>query len=332
MEKVVLGKTGLEVTRIGFGGIPIQRLTVDEAVEVITKALDMGVGLIDTARVYTDSEIKIGAALAASGKKPVLVSKTYSRDAGGVRRDVGISAENLGVSHIHVYLMHNINSVELLEQVLQPGGAMEGLATCQAEGKIGFTGISSHKAEVIQAALEKDLFDVVEVPFNALEQNSQAALSFAHRNGIGTIVMKPLAGGVLKPASSAIKYVLSHPVHCVIPGMQTLKEVEDNLSISTPLSEKELEKLLAEAEKWKGRFCRKCEYCLSECPHKINITLILLFHLYFKMYGLTKWARDRYGALPIRADICGECGRCEKKCPYELPIIEMLKEAHHDMK
>lgn len=332
LDTTVLGRTSLEVTRTGFGGIPIQRLGMDDAVSVITRALDKGVKLIDTARAYTDSELKIGAAIAGRKDRPVLVSKTYSRDADGARRDIDLSVKNLGTGYIDVYLLHNINSVELLDQVTGRDGAFEGILNRQADGVIGFNGISSHKPDIIHAALKKDLFDVVELPLNFIEQESLTVFKEAYRRDVGTIVMKPLAGGVLKPASAALKFVLSQSVvHCVIPGMQTINEVEENLSVKGSLSRDEFEKLLVEADRWGKKFCRKCEYCLPECPQGINITMILLFHIYFRMYGMTEWARNRYGALPVKAEACKECGKCQEKCPYNLPIIEMLKEAHCDM-
>ena len=331
MIKGKLGKTGLEVTRIGFGGIPIQRLEFDEAAAVVSKALELGVGLIDTARVYTDSEEKIGAALKGRRKRPVLVTKTYSRDADGARRDVDISLKNMCSDHIHVYLIHNPNTPELLAKCLASGGALEGLRKAQAEGLIGFIGLSSHKPPLVKEALARGVLDVVEFPFSALEQSGAPLLQEARKMGVGTIAMKPLGGGALTPGPAAIKFVLSHPVDCVIPGMQTLQEVEENLRAEGPLSGAERQQILAEAEKWKGRFCRRCEYCLSECPNKINITLTLLFASYSTRYGLKKWAHERYAALPVHADKCEECGKCEEKCPYELPIREMLKEAHEEL-
>jgi predicted aldo/keto reductase-like oxidoreductase len=331
MEKTMLGKTGLEVTRIGFGGIPIQRLAFDEAAAVVARALDMGVGLIDTARVYTDSEEKIGAALKGRARRPVLVTKTYSRDADGARRDVDISLKNLCSDRIHVYLIHNPNSVELLDKCLGPGGALEGLRKAQSEGLIGFIGISGHKPPIIKEALSRGVFDVVELPFSAIEQTSLPVIKAARRKKVGIIIMKPLGGGALSPVPAAIRFVLAHPIDCVVPGMQTLQEVETDLAACGTLSDAERQALLAEAEKWKGRLCRRCEYCLSECPKKINITLTLLFASYSQRYGLKKWARERYAALPVKADECEECGKCEKKCPYELPIREMLKEAHKEL-
>jgi len=331
MERGTLGRTGLDVTRIGFGGIPIQRLSLDEAVAVVRRALDLGVGLIDTARVYTDSEEKIGAALKGRSQYPVLITKTYSRDADGARKDVDVSLGNLNAEHLDVCLMHNLRTVELVDEVLAPGGALEGLLRAKQEGLIDFVGMSCHKMDVLKEAVKRDEFDVLELPFNAIEQDGLAVIEEARRKNIGTIVMKPLGGGALTPAEAAIRFVLAHPVDCVVPGMQTIEEVDADLAADGPLSDGEREVILAEAERWQGRFCRRCEYCLSECPNDINITLILLFASYAERYGLTVWARERYAALPIQADACEECGKCEEKCPYELPIREMLKAAHEEL-
>jgi len=331
MDKSILGRTGLEITPIGFGGIPIQRLGVDEAVSVVAKALDLGVGLIDTARVYTDSEDKIGIALAGRSPRPVLVSKSYSRDADGMRRDIEVSLEKLGVPHIELYLLHNINRVELLDEVMSRGGAYEGVSKARSEGTVGFVGLSSHQPSVLEEAARREAFDVIEAPFSAVEQQCLPAMEEAARRNIGVIVMKPLAGGALRQAAAAIRFVLAHPVSCVIPGMQTVAEVTENLAAAGEQSQGEREALLAEAKEWAGRFCRRCEYCLPACPNNINITLTLLFAAYSKRYGLKEWAHRRYAAMPVHADVCEECGKCEERCPYELPIREMLKEAHAEL-
>jgi len=321
MRKTTLGRTGLEVTRIGFGGIPIQRLSLEEAVAVVRRALDMGVGLVDTARVYTDSEQKIGAALRGHANRPVLISKTYSRDADGARRDVETSLSKLGVQAVEVYLLHNVSTVELLDGVMGPGGALEGLRHAQREGLVGFVGISGHKPPVMKEALERDAFDVIEVPFSAVEQQFLPVIEEAARRNVGTVIMKPLGGGALRQAGAALRFVLSHPVDCVA----------EDLTAEGRQSEEERQALLREAQGWQGRFCRRCEYCLSACPNGINITLILLFAAYSERYGLKDWARERYASLPVGAEACEKCGKCEERCPYELPIRELLEQAHREL-
>ncbi len=129
-------------------------------------------------------------------------------------------------------------------------------------------------------------------------------------------------------AACALKFVLEHPVDCVIPGMQTIEEVEENLGVTGGLSDAEREQLMAQAAEWGDRFCRRCEYCLAVCPNDINITKILLFATYAERYGLEEWARERYDEMPIHADACDECGRCEERCPYDLPVRDMLADAH----
>ncbi|MBS3762772.1 MAG: aldo/keto reductase, partial [Planctomycetes bacterium] len=285
----------------------------------------------DTARVYTDSERKVGAALAECPDPPVLVSKTYERGAEGARNDVDITLENLGVETIDVYLLHNVNSVALLDSILSPGGALEGLQAARDEGVIGHIGISSHKPEVLEEALAREAFEVIEAPFNAIEQQMLSVLEDARRRQVGSIIMKPLAGGALQNGDLALRFILEHPVDCVIPGMQRIEEVEENFSIEGPLSDAERDTLLAEAHEWQGRFCRRCEYCLSACPEEINITGILLFATYSQRYGLTDWAQRRYSEMDIHADACRDCAKCEERCPYDLPIGEMLKEAHEEL-
>lgn len=331
MDSTTLGRTGLKVSRIGFGGIPIQRLTTDVAVRVVRYALKMGCSLIDTARVYTDSEKKIGAALAGLSDKPVVVSKTYSREAAAALQDIGISRENLGIDCIDVYLAHNVGSVEELTDVLGPDGALEGLRRARRRGWINHIGISSHKVRVLDAALDHEIFSVVEAPFNAVEDQFLPVLQKARNRNVGTIIMKPLAGGALENATSALKFILERRVGCVVPGMQSRAEVQENTTISGRLSPSERSTLMSQVETLDERFCRRCEYCLPACPQDINITKILLFGSYSSRYGLVEWAQERYQDMDVPADSCVSCGRCEERCPYELPVQDMLQDAHDSL-
>jgi hypothetical protein len=304
---------------------------MEQAVAVIRAALDLGVGLIDTARVYSDSEEKIGAALRGRPERPVVVTKTYERGSEGARCDVDRSLHKLGLSRVPLYLLHNIDSPETLDEVMGLGGALHGLRRALREGLVGSIGISSHKPEIIEEALRRDAFDAVEVPFSAVEKQFLPAIEQAAERNVGTLVMKPLAGGALRQASSALRYVLSHPVSCVVPGMQSEAEVRENLAVQGPLSEEDWQALLKEAEQWRGRFCQRCEYCMPACPNDIKIPAILLFASYSARYGLKEWARERYASLAVQADACEDCAQCEERCPYDLPVRDMLEEAHAEL-
>ncbi|NLI70529.1 MAG: 4Fe-4S binding protein [Firmicutes bacterium] len=330
MQYRILGKTGLKVSEIGFGGIPIQRATMSEAKKVILKSLDRGINFLDTARAYTDSEEKIGAALAGSGiprDNVIIASKSMNRDKKGFKEDVDLSLRLLRTDYLDLYQIHNVSNEKQLNAVLQPGGALDGIKEAQREGKVRFIGLTSHLPTLAVKALKTENFDTIQFPFNIVEQEANdLLLPLSRKKEIGTIIMKPLCGGALTLKKTALQYLLGFPVSVVIPGMQSIDEVIENTSISgLPPDKEALDRLREEANKLGSRFCRRCEYCLP-CPQGVNISFIFLMFGYWKRYGLKEWARNRYDSLSVKASDCIECGECEEKCPYNLPIREMLKE------
>lgn len=330
MQYRILGKTGLKVSEIGFGGIPIQRTSMSEAEKVILKSLERGINFLDTARAYTDSEEKIGHTLAGSDiprEELVIASKSMNRDKNGLKEDVNLSLRLLRTDYLDLYQIHNVSNEKQLKAVLRPGGALEGLKEAQREGKVRFIGLTSHLPSLAVKALGIENFDTIQFPFNIVEQEASGTLlPLARENNIGTIVMKPLCGGALTLKKTALQYLLSFPVSAVIPGMQSIDEVVENTSVSGLIPDKEaLDKLRQEASELGNRFCRRCEYCLP-CPEGVNISFNFLMFGYWKRYGLQEWAQKRYDSQTIKASDCIGCGECEQKCPYNLPIREMLKE------
>lgn len=135
MQYVTLGKTGLCVSRVGFGGIPIQRIEKDEAPALIEALVENGINYIDTARGYTVSEEWIGAAIEGRRGQFILATKSMARDRAGMAKDIETSLHNLRTDHIDLYQVHN-PSMDQLDAVLAPGGALEALMEAKAAGKI----------------------------------------------------------------------------------------------------------------------------------------------------------------------------------------------------
>lgn len=326
-----LGRTGLQVSCIGLGGIPIQRVDQAEAVRVVRSALDNGINFIDTARGYTDSEEKIGRALKGVKREEViLATKATSRSAESILRDVDESLGLLGVEYIDLYQMHNVKTEEELNRVTGPGGALEGLKKAQGQGKIRYIGVSSHTRENLEKMIPMGIIDTIQVPFNAVEKDTADRLfPLAQQHDVGFIAMKPLAGGALTHAQAALDFILKYPVSVAIPGMDSLEQVEANAQVGARgfrLPEAEKAALEAEVAQLGNAFCRRCGYC-QPCPQGIDIPSIFVFDGYWVRYGLKQWAIDRYRSLSQHASDCQECGECEEKCPYDLPIREMLKQA-----
>lgn len=323
----LLGKTNMKVNRVGFGGIPIQRITQEETNKVINELIDKNVNFIDTARGYTISEEYIGNAIEGKREKFFIATKSMARDYESMKQDIEISLKNLKTDYIDLYQIHNLKPEEY-KTIFDENKAYKALLEAKEEGKIKYIGITSHSLETIEKSIEDEKFSTIQFPYNIIEDQADEVFKKANKKGIGIIVMKPLAGGAIDDAKLAIKYILSKDyIDVVIPGMESIEQVRENVSVLQDTNiTKDDELKIQEIRNIMGkRFCRRCEYCLP-CPLKINIPQNFLLEGYYTRYNLKDWAKERYKSLEVKASACVECGLCETKCPYELPIREMLKE------
>ncbi|CEJ75052.1 aldo/keto reductase ferredoxin [[Clostridium] sordellii] len=323
----VLGKTNLKINRIGFGGIPIQRVTQQDTNKIIDELINQGINFIDSARGYTVSEEYIGNAIEGKRDKFILASKSMSRTYEDMLKDVDITLKNFKTDYIDLYQLHNVKSDEY-ENIFNDNMAYKALLDCKSQGKIKNIGITSHSIDTIKKAVRDEKFDTIQFPYNIVEDQADEIFREAHKRNIGTIVMKPLAGGAINNAKLAIKYILSKEyIDVAIPGMDSVDQVLENISVLENLDiDKEDELKIEDIRSQLGnRFCRRCEYCMP-CPVGINIPMNFLLEGYYSRYNLKEWSKERYNSLDIKASDCVECGKCESKCPYDLPIREMLKE------
>ena len=329
MEYRTLGKTGLRISRLGLGGIPIQKIDAEGTRALIGDLVAAGVNFIDTARGYTVSEEYLGYALEGVRDRFVLATKSMARTKEAMARDIDVSLHNLRTDYIDLYQIHNPNAKDL-EQVTAPGGALEALLEAREAGKIGHIGITLHSVDLFRLAVEMDWVETVMFPYNIVETQGEELIAECEKRGIGFICMKPLAGGAIKDADTALRFVVSNPaVTVVIPGMADAAEIAQNVAATAntaSLTESEQEKVNAIREGLGTNFCRRCNYC-APCTAGINISAVFLFEGYYSRYDLKDWASDRYSALPKGASDCIGCGVCETRCPYHLPIRQMLKRA-----
>ena len=327
MEYRILGKTGLRVSRMGFGGIPIQKIDAERTRQLMLQLRDAGVNYIDTARVYTVSESFLGQALEGIRQDFILASKSMSRDRESMARDIDISLENLRTDHIELYQVHNPSAADL-EKICAPGGALEALLEAKAAGKIGHLGLTAHSAAVFAKALELDWVETVMFPYNIVEDQGAELMALAREKNIGFIDMKPLAGGAIDDARLALRYCCSNDdVTVVIPGMADPRELEENLAACTdtsPLSAEEQEKIDAVRAQLGTVFCRRCNYC-APCAAGISVLDIFLAESYWTRYGLEEFAKRKYNGMAKHGSDCIGCGICETRCPYHLPIRDMMK-------
>ncbi len=320
----------MNVSVVGFGGIPIQGLTFEEAEKVLLHAVDRGINLFDSARGYTDSEEKIGRALGRHRDKIYLASKAMSRGGESMKGELDTSLKKLGTEMIDLYQLHAVGSEAQLERVIGPGGAYPTLVKAREAGKIRFIGITGHSRDILLKAVATGLFDTVQFPYNPIETEWEDSLiPAAVKAGMGTIGMKPVAGGAIHNVPLSIRFTLTRGMTVSIPGMDSIKQVDENVTAGEnldELTEKELSLLAEEKSFWGEQFCRRCGYCMP-CPSGLNIPFLLLLEVYFSRYGLEDWARSRLATLDTSYDACTSCGECLEKCPYHLPIPELLEKA-----
>ena len=330
MEYRILGKTGLKISRMGFGGIPIQKTSAEETKTLIRFLMEQGVNYIDTARGYTVSEEYLGYALEGIRDRFVIATKSMARTKEAMEKDISISMKNLRTDYIDLYQVHNPTAKDL-EQVLAPGGALEALQEAKAAGKIGHIGATAHGLEAFERLIREyeDKIETMMFPYSIVENQAAELMKECKEKNIGFISMKPVAGGNIDNVKLALRYILNSPdCTIVIPGMGNAEEVRQNASeeVFMPLSEEDKVECAKIQKELGSEFCRRCGYC-APCPQGINIPSALLFANYKRKYGLAEWAASRYATLDKTASDCVKCGLCETRCPYNLPIRKMLASA-----
>lgn len=328
MKTVKLAGTDLEISEVGCGGIPIIPLPENEAVSIVKYCYDMGITLFDTANMYATSEKKMGTALKKVRDKVVIATKTAEREAKGAAAHIDNSLRLLKTDWIDIYQLHNVSNDEALEKVLAPQGAYRALSKARDAGKIRFIGISSHSISTAMEALKTGLFQTLQFPFNFIENDPQKKLfPLARQNNVGIIGMKPLGGGLLESAKLCFGFLQQHPHVVPIPGMRSKKEADEIIELyrhPQPLSQPDLKEMKKIQTALGKKFCHRCEYCMP-CEQGVLIPSVLMFKAATKRLSpeaIVAWLAKAMESVPE----CIECGQCEEKCPYGLPIADLLKE------
>ena len=328
MKYVTLGKTGLKAAEVSFGGIPIQRSDAANTRGVVDGLEAHGINYIDTARGYTVSEEYLGAALEGRRDQFILATKSMARSRAAMAGDVDTRLTNLRTDYIDLYQLHNLPEKDF-DQTFGPEGAFRALEEARSAGKIGHIGVTAHSLDALRRLVEEygDRIETVMFPYNIVELQGHDVLAAARARGIGTIAMKPLAGGNLEDWTLALRFIAASGVCDIsIPGMGSPEEVERNAAAAealSPLTEEELARCESIRKELGTRFCRRCGYC-APCSNGIDIPVTFTLANYARKYGLADWAKVRYDAMTYHAGSCVQCGACETRCPYNLPIRDML--------
>ncbi len=332
MKSVRLGKTGLQVSRIGVGSIPIQRLSEPEAIRVVQRCLELGVTFFDTANSYTTSEGRIGKALAAWGgrrEQVIVATKTAARDRATALEHLELSLRRLKVDFIDLWQLHNVSSAEAYEEVLGPGGALEAARQALEAGKVRHVGVSSHSLDVALEAVHSGLFETIQFPFNFVANEAvEKLVPLAKEQDVGFIAMKPFGGGMLGNANLAIKYLLQFDGVVPDPGVEKAHEIEEIVAIANApweLTSVEWEQIARIRAEVGVRFCRRCGYC-EPCPEGVRVSLVMNLPSAWKRMPAERLTTGNLAEAIQTGRNCIECGECEEKCPYLLPIREMIAE------
>jgi uncharacterized protein len=329
LERIRLGKTNMLVSRLGFGGIPIQRLNEDEAVNVVKRCLDLGITFLDTANAYTSSEERIGKAIAGRREGLVLATKSTSRKREGVEKHLNLSLVRLNVKYIDLYQFHGVSDMASLDMVLAPDGPIAVVEKARDAGLVKHIGITSHQIDVAKEAVACGRFETIMFPFNFV--TSEAAdelIPLAKKHDVGFIVMKPLSGGMIDNAKIAFKYLLQFPDILTIAGIEKVTEIEEIVQIMEgprKITAAELKQMQKLKDELGTKFCHRCDYC-QPCSEGIMISTVMMYPSLVRRLPPEHLFSGFWEQIVEKAASCTECGECEERCPYHLPIRDLLAE------
>jgi aryl-alcohol dehydrogenase-like predicted oxidoreductase len=330
MVQAALGRTGLAVNKDGFGALPIQRAAMPEAAALLRKALDGGIDFFDTARAYTDSEEKIGAALASRRDDFILATKTVSRTAEGFRQDLETSLRMLRTDHIDIYQFHNPDFCP------RPGdgtGLYEAMLAARDQGKIRFIGITNHRLTLAREAVESGLYDTLQFPFNYLsDEKDEALVRLCGEKNIGLIAMKALSGGLITDVAASRSWLAQFEHAVPIWGIQRETELDALFAAMngpSGLSETHRRRIERDRAELSGAFCRGCGYCMP-CPLDIAINMCARMSLLFRRMPAGPYRSEQWRREMEKIPNCLHCGVCASRCPYGLDTPGLLEKNYRD--
>ena len=333
MKNITLGRTEITAPQNGFGALPVQRVSKDTAVALLRRAYDGGMRFFDTARAYSDSEEKLGAAMEVYPRESYyLASKTMAKTPEDFRKQLETSLSLLKTDYLDIYQFH------CADTVYRPGdgtGMYECMEEAKRQGKIRHIGITAHKLQVALDAVASGLYETLQFPFSYLSSEKEIDLvRKCAAAGRGFIAMKGLAGGLINQSKPAMAFMTQFDNVMPIWGIQRETELEEWLSFMTETPEMD-DELRAFVEKEKqelaGDFCRGCGYCMP-CPEGIMINQCARMSLMLRRAPSKNWLTEEMQAEMKKIENCRHCGKCAAKCPYELNTPALLEKNYEDYK
>ena len=332
MKQITLGKTGITVPQNAFGALPIQRVSKEMAVKLLRRAYEGGMRFFDTARAYSDSEEKVGAAFDGMQEKVFIATKTGAKTPEEFWNHLETSLRNLRTDYVDLYQFH------CADQCYRPGdgtGMYECMLEAKRQGKIRHIGITAHKLYIAEEIVESGLYETLQYPFSYLSSEREKQLvENCKKADMGFIAMKALAGGLINRSEAAMAFISQYDQVLPIWGIQKEKELEEWLGCmeETPGMTEEIRAFIEkEQQELTGEFCRGCGYCMP-CPAGIQINQCARMSLMLRRAPSAAWLTPEMQAEMRKIEGCLECGQCMKKCPYELNTPELLKKNYEDYK
>ena len=332
MEMVTLGTTGITVNKNGFGALPIQRISTEDAVHLLRKAYDAGITYFDTARFYTDSEKKIGAAFEGMRERVFIATKTMTTTAEGFWEQLDTSLRDLRTDYIDIYQFHNPSFCP------KPGdgsGLYEAMEEAKAQGKIRHIGITNHRLAVAKEAVESGLYETLQFPFSYLSgEQDFAPVRMCREAGVGFVAMKALSGGLITNSAAAYAFEAQYDNVLPIWGVQREAELDEFISYidSPPAMTEELKAVIdRDRAQLAGEFCRGCGYCMP-CPAGIEINNCARMSLLLRRSPSKLQLTEEVQAKMKKIEGCLHCDQCKNKCPYGLDTPALLVKNYEDYK
>ena len=330
LSTVVLGKTGIEVNKNGFGALPIQRVSMETANKILHKAYDNGINFYDTARYYTDSEEKLGNAFSDIRSKVFISSKTAAENADDFWKDLETSLRLLKTDYIDIYQFHN---PAFCPKPGDESGLYDAMLKSKEQGKIRFIGITNHRLIVAMEAIESDLYATLQFPFSYLASDKDVyVVKTCEKKNMGFIAMKALSGGLITNSAAAYAYLDQFKNVLPIWGIQRESELDEFLSYidNPPGMTEEISKLIERDKKLlSGSFCRGCGYCMP-CPKGIEINTCARMSLLLRRSPSAALLNEEGQEKMRRVEECLHCNQCSQKCPYSLDTPKLLEENYKD--
>ena len=325
MDKIKFGRTDLLVGRTAFGALPIQRISFDDAKHLLRKAYENGINFFDTARAYSDSEEKMGYALADVRKEIIIATKSHAKDKKTLFEHLETSLKKLKTDYIDIYQLHNPESLPSPSEQEELYGA---LIDAKKAGMIRFIGITNHRLDIAKKTVESGLYDTIQFPLSSLSSNEDLALiDLCKKNNVGLIAMKALSGGLITNAASTFAFLRQYENVVPIWGIQRDSELDEFLSLekNPPVLDDEMLKIIEkDRAQLAGAFCRGCGYCLP-CPANIPIPMAARMSLLLARAPYQGFLTDEWKGNMESISKCVDCGHCKKNCPYGLDTPNLLK-------